>query len=69
MTQWIQDLRDVAISSQKSQGRKKRIFVRIPAHPDAWSMFGYDVRTWVEKNLVDGLICMPDMSHSTPGNS
>ena len=69
MTQWIQDLRDVAINSQKSQGRKKRIFVRIPAHPDAWSILGYDVRTWVEKNLVDGLICMPDMSHSTPGNS
>lgn len=58
MTQWLGDLRAVADRAQQAQGRRKRIYVRIPAHPDAWSMVGYDVPTWISEGLVDGLMCV-----------
>ena len=62
MTQWIRDLRAVARNAEADQGRRKRIYVRIPAHPDAWSALGYDVPGWVSEGLVDGLICQPGLT-------
>ena len=58
MTQWIRDLRRVADKAQKAQGRRKRIYARIPAHPDAWKTIGYEVPLWVSDKLVDGLFCV-----------
>ncbi len=62
MTQWIHDLREVARKAEGNQGRRKRIYVRIPAHPDAWRALGYDVPRWVSERLVDGLICQPGLT-------
>ena len=62
MTQWIRDLRAVARNAEADQGRRKRIYVRIPAHPDAWRALGYDVPLWVSDGLVDGLICQPGLT-------
>ena len=58
MTAWISDLRKVADKAQQSQGRRKLIYARIPAHPDAWRAMGYEVDTWVKQKLVDGLIVL-----------
>ncbi len=57
MTQWIRDLRQVADKAQQAQGRRKRIYARIPAHPQAWKMVGYEVPTWISEKLVDGFFC------------
>ena len=57
MTQWIRELRKVADKAQQAQGRRKRIYARVPAHPDAWKLVGYEVPTWISENLVDGLFC------------
>ena len=62
MTRWLRDLREVASEAQQAQGRHKRIYVRIPSHPDAWRMLGYDVPTWVSEKLVDGLICLAGLA-------
>ena len=62
MTQWIRDLRAVARNAEVDQGRRKRIYIRIPAHPDAWRDLGYDVPLWVSEGLVDGLICQPGLT-------
>lgn len=62
MTHWIRRLREVAEEAEREQGRRKRIYARIPAHPEAWKMVGYDVETWISGGLVDGLICVA--SHS-----
>ena len=57
LTQWIRDLRNVANKAGQQQGRKKRIYVDIPSHPDAWRLLGYDVAAWVSEGLVQGLVC------------
>ena len=59
MTDWLRGLRAVAEDAEKSQQRRKRIYVRIPSQPDAWKILGYDVATWVREKLVDGLIVFP----------
>lgn len=58
MTAWIADLRGVADKAEQAQGRRKRIYARIPSHRQAWRALGYDVETWVEQKLVDGLIVL-----------
>ena len=57
LTQWLRDLRRVADQARNLQKRPKKIYVRIPAHPDAWSMVGYEVGVWISEKLVDGLFC------------
>ena len=59
MTEWLRDLRAVAVKAERDQGRRKRIYVHIPSHPDAWKVLGYDVPTWVSEKLVNGIICQP----------
>ena len=59
LTEWIRKLRAVADQSEEDQGRRKRIYARIPAQPEAWKLLGYDIPTWVNERLVDGLICLP----------
>ena len=59
LTQWISELRAVANKAEQAQGRRKRIYVRIPAGPPAsWEVVGFDVSTWVSRKLVDGLVCL-----------
>ena len=62
MTRWIRDLRKVADEAGQSQGRPKRIYARIPAHPEAWKLGGYEVPKWVSEKLVDGLFCESSQS-------
>ena len=59
LTKWLRALRAVARSAQESQGRRKRLYARIPSNPDAWTALGYDVAAWVTDQLIDGLICLP----------
>lgn len=59
LTQWIADLRAVASKAEQAQGRRKRIYVRIPAGPaSSWGVVGFEVPTWVSRKLVDGLVCL-----------
>jgi hypothetical protein len=58
MTQWIRELRGVARKAEQAQGRRKRIYARIPAHPDSWKRIGYEVPAWISEKLVDGFICV-----------
>ena len=61
LTQWLRELREVATTAEREQGLRKRIYARIPSHPDAWKMLGYEVPTWVSDKLVDGLVCLPGL--------
>ncbi len=62
MTQWLRDLRAVAQKAEQALGRRKRIFINLPAKSDAWKLMGYDVPTWIAEKLVDGLICTSTVS-------
>ena len=61
LTDWIARLRAVAAKAETVQGRRKRIYAQLPAHPDAWKMLGLDVPQWVANGLVDGLVCQPGL--------
>ena len=59
LTEWVDRLRAVARCAEKAQGRRKRIYVRIPVQSaSSWKMIGLEVDAWVSQELVDGLICM-----------
>lgn len=64
LTAWLRELRAEARRAEQEQGRRKRIYVRIPAHPDAWTMMGYQVPVWIDQQLVDGLVCLPGLMES-----
>lgn len=61
LTEWFRRLRKAAELAQEKQNRRKRIYVRIPVYPEAWTALGFDVATWVREGLVDGLICVAGM--------
>ena len=70
LTRWIADLREVADQAEKDQGRRKRIYVRIPAGPSKnWKIVGFEVETWVKEGLVDGLVCLSPYKKETPQDS
>ena len=64
LTQWIRELRTVAQKAQQTQGRRKRIFVSLPADSESWKSIGYDVAIWVSEKLVDGLICTSSIAET-----
>ncbi len=69
LTQWIRDVRDVARKAEKAQGRRKRVYVRIPSGPPSmWRIPGFEVETWVSEKLVDGLVCLSPYKKETPKN-
>ncbi len=58
LTDWIRDLREVAKKAEQTQGRRKRLYVRIPSGPEkVWETLGFDVARWAREKLVDGFIC------------
>lgn len=60
LTQWIRNLRTVADKAERAQGRRKRLYVRIPAGPvSTWNLVGFEVPQWVSEKLVDALVCLP----------
>lgn len=66
LTAWIRDVRKVADAAASEQGRRKRVYVRIPATtPDVWRSIGYDIATWVSEKLVDGLVCITPYKKET----
>ena len=59
LTTWLRELRQAADRAQTAQGRRKRIYARIPAGGEsAWRIPGFDVARWVKDGLVDGLIAI-----------
>ena len=64
LTAWLRDLRREAQHAEQEQGRRKRVYVRIPAHPDAWKMLGYQVSKWIDEELIDAMVCLPGLMES-----
>ncbi|MEE2739169.1 MAG: hypothetical protein VX435_13145 [Planctomycetota bacterium] len=64
LTEWLRKLSHVAREAEQGQGRRKRIYVRVPAHPDAWEVLGYDVPAWTKEKLIDGLVCLPGLTEA-----
>lgn len=59
MTAWIAEVRAAANKAERTQGRRKRVYVRIPATTeDGWRSIGFDVPAWVQRKLIDGLVCV-----------
>ena len=58
LTKWLGEVRALARKAEETQGRRKRIYARLPARPAAWKVLGYDVSAWVAEELIDGLICL-----------
>ncbi len=56
LTQWLRELKALAERAERQQGRRKRVYVRIPANPQAWQAVGFEVADWISEGLVDGLI-------------
>ena len=57
LTQWLRDLKAIAGKAEREQGRRKRVYMRIPANPRAWQAVGLEVADWIAEGVVDGLIC------------
>lgn len=57
LTRWLRDLKAIAGKAEREQGRRKRVYMRIPANPRAWQAAGLEVPEWISEGLVDGLIC------------
>lgn len=67
LTRWIGHLREAARKAEEVQGRRKRIYVRIPSGGQSfWKIAGFEVSTWVSEKLVDGLICLSPYKKETP---
>lgn len=67
ITSWLRDLRAVAVAAEAAQGRRKRIYVRIPAASVAtWEMIGLEVGRWVTERIVDGLVAISSVKKQTP---
>lgn len=62
LTAWLRQLRTIAKTAEQSQGRRKRIYFRVPADPEVWKIVGFDVARWISEQLVDGLICASNES-------
>jgi hypothetical protein len=60
LTNWLRRLRSAASAAEAAQGRRKRIFVTLPAQAALWSELGFDVRGWISERLVDVLVCTGD---------
>jgi len=57
LTQWMRELHGAAKVTEVAQGRRKRIYVHVPAHRETWKTVGLDVPGWVSEGLIDGVIC------------
>lgn len=69
LTQWIRDIHEVALRAEQSQGRRKRVYVRIPAgSASMWRIPGFEVETWVTEQLVDALIVITPYKKETAKN-
>ena len=67
LTEWIRGIRRAARRAEEDQGRRKRVYVRIPAGGrQAWDLAGFDVPVWVREKLVDGFICITAAKKETP---
>lgn len=59
LTEWFRRLKAIAIKAEKAQRMRKRVYARVPTNPKVWEVVGFEVKTWIAENLVDGLICSP----------
>ena len=56
LTQFLQDTRKLANDCAARNGHPVEITVRVPAKPDDARRMGFDVPTWVNKQLVDRIV-------------
>jgi hypothetical protein len=59
MTSWVREIRRVCDQAAATQGRPKRLVLRIAATLDGNRLIGHDIETWVKDGLVDTIIAMP----------
>lgn len=57
LTEWMREIRSIADSAAKEQGREKTIAVRVPAVWEGCQAIGLDLLRWVGDGLVDWVIC------------
>ena len=59
MTDWVRQIRAACDEAAASQGRSKRLVVRIAATIAGNVAMGHDVPAWISQGLVDTIIAMP----------
>ena len=69
LTEWMRDVRRAADAAAESQGRGKRVAVRVAAALEGNLKMGHDIATWVSEGLVDTIIAMPVGRASSPGET
>ena len=59
MTDWMKEIRAVCDRAAASQGRKKRLVIRIAGTLEGNRSIGLDLQTWIQEELMDTVIAMP----------
>ncbi len=59
LTGWVRQIRQACDEAARTQGREKRLVVRLAATLKGNKIMGHDVEAWVREGLVDTLIGMP----------
>ena len=59
ITEWMRDVRRAADAAAESQGRSKRVVVRMAATVEGNKKMGQDIETWIGEGLVDTIVAMP----------
>ena len=59
MTEWVRQIRAACDEAAASQGRAKRLVVRIAATVEGNLAMGHDVEAWIRQGLVDTVIAIP----------
>ena len=70
LTNWMRQIRQTVDAAAETQGRPKRIIVRVAASVAGNKSIGHDIETWASGGLVDTIVAMPvggDFSSETTG--
>ncbi|MFO7937821.1 MAG: FAD-dependent oxidoreductase [Kiritimatiellia bacterium] len=60
MTRWLNDeVRPLVDAAEKRLGHRVMLSARVPSDPDTATAFGFDIRTWIDKEIFDVLIPTP----------
>lgn len=59
ITEWVRQIRTVCDEASATQGRSKRLAVRVGATIEKNKAMGMDVATWIRDELIDTIIAMP----------
>ncbi|MDA3925152.1 MAG: FAD-dependent oxidoreductase [Kiritimatiellae bacterium] len=60
MTRWLNDeIKPLVVASEKRLGHKVMLSARVPSDPDTAMALGFDIKTWMDKDIFDVLIPSP----------